>query len=279
MKLTRKLFTWVHRAFSKDPKATLALRLDYDGAMTWTVADGFLTTTVTGGSGAALNIDLSLYTLAALATHLAAQTGYTVAFSPPDSIAQLSALSILDGSNTPAVSNGDHLSIFTSLAWAFLDSSASELNQAVNSIPLMIDQMVVGTAEGTWLDYHGSFFDCVRQNSELDPQYAGRIVTQMFQPKANNVAIELALQSLNSGQLATITDAPLVSGNYGWFDAEIDTAGVTDIASLIIRSRALIDQFRDAGTNLRNFYTSISTTDRFVSTAVSQLGVTISVGP
>lgn len=279
MKLTRKLISLVHRAFKKDPKAQLALRLDYDGAMTWTVADGLLSTVITGGSGAALAIDLSLYTLGSLATYLATQPGYTVSFSPPSDIAPLSALALLDGSSSPAMSNGDHLKIFTSLVWAFLDSSASELRQASNSIPLMIQQMVVGTASGNWLDFQGGFFDCQRQAGEPDDQYALRIVTQMFQPRGNNVAIELALQTLNSGHLATVTDAPLVSGNYGWFDVEVDTEGVVDIVALIRRSRALIDQFRDAGTNVRNFYTSISSPDRFISTAVSQLGVTISVGP
>lgn len=99
MLLTKKLVGYLHRVFSSDPEQFLAIRLRYDGAMSWKIADGILTTSVSGGSGSALNVDLTTRTIASLASYLTAQAGYTVEFSIGGAQAGLSARVLLDGVN------------------------------------------------------------------------------------------------------------------------------------------------------------------------------------
>lgn len=74
--------------------ADVWLEIGYQGTTaTATIANGVLTTTVTGGSGAALNINLADYaTLASLATYIDAQIGYSAVATP--TVGQRPALSL-----------------------------------------------------------------------------------------------------------------------------------------------------------------------------------------
>lgn len=80
---------------SPEATATVALEIGYQGTTaTLTIADGVLSTTVTGGSGGNLSITLSQYTtILELAGYIASQPGYS-ALCPPSS-QQLSP-SVLD---------------------------------------------------------------------------------------------------------------------------------------------------------------------------------------
>ena len=78
-----------------DVSATVALKVGYQGTTgTMTISSGVLTTTVTGGSGSNLSINLSQYkTMLDLASFIASQTGYSAAAVPA---AQQLAPSALD---------------------------------------------------------------------------------------------------------------------------------------------------------------------------------------
>jgi hypothetical protein len=67
-----------------DAAATVAMTIGYQGTTaTLTIASGMLTTTVAGGSGANLSIELSQYaTVGTLATYIASQTGYSATAVP-----------------------------------------------------------------------------------------------------------------------------------------------------------------------------------------------------
>lgn len=250
MKLTEKLVSYLHRGFTKDPRPFLALRLNYDGAMSWRIEDGRLYTTVTGGSGANLNVALANYTIGTLATHLASNGGYTVPYVITGPLANLSALSLLDASGNQANSNGDHLKAFDSLAWAYMDAAALELKGARESISTMLLQLVMRTAEGEWLEELASYYNVERLPGETDAQLAVRAIIEVARPRGNNVAIELALSEITEGNSATVEDAPLVNGNYGFFDV---TAEVTqgDFDEFLLLVRDVISRFRDAGTRPR----------------------------
>lgn len=276
MKLTQKLLGFLNRAFSRDPVQFLAMRLRYDGTMTWAVEDAVLTTTVAGGTGAPLVVDLTLYTLAELANHLGAQPGYTVVYRASGEASLVGARTLMGGSSDQDTSNGDHLYAFTSLTWAYLDANAVELKTAREQIFQMLRQMVVPTAENEWLDELGGYYNVPRNNGETDALYGPRIVYEVIRPRNNNKAIEIAISVATGGLPSKVTDvtengsmAPLYSGAINFngaylynasgtrrrnlFDVEyaFDLEGGEDVAPFRARVLELIDKFRSAGTHLR----------------------------
>jgi hypothetical protein len=277
MLLTRKLFGWVYRAISPDPLQFLALRLRCDGPdLTWTVADGVLTTAPSGGTAAPLSLPLANYTLAGLVAALAAAPGYTVLYVDPDR-GNLSARVLLDGTGTASLSNGDHLYGYTSLAWAYFEAVAGELAVAQAQIAALPAEMVTSTADGYWLDLLGSYYAVPRQQGEPDAQYGPRIIATILQPKQNNVAMEIAIQAAIS-QPATVSDVTIYQGPsptfngaitfnggshfnatnstpvYGLFDVLVgyDILGSGNPTAFVASIKVIVESLRAAGTHLRS---------------------------
>lgn len=202
--LTRALLGNLHRVFDKDPEAQLALRLSYDGSMQWRVEDGVLSTTVLGGSGSPLSIDLNGYTLSALATWLAQQSGYAVPYLNAD-LADLSALILLDAEGDISQSNGDHLYAYTSLLYAVMEANAWDLKDAQAAIQAMLQQMDINSASGFWLRQWGSRFGVLPLPNEPDNSYGPRIVPEVLRVKSNNRALEQIVQE-QTGYAVQIVD-------------------------------------------------------------------------
>lgn len=259
MKLTTKLLGYLNRVFDKDPAQVLALRLAYNGSdMRWTVSDGVLTTTVVGGSGVGLTIDLSTQTVGQLAAYLASQPGYSVPYVDASVLVGKSALVLLDGTNNQASSNGDHLYGYTSVLWAYMEAMSNQLTLIRAAISEALLQMSANTAEGEWVDVHGVYYNVLRNQGEADAQYAARIVAEVLQARGNNVAIGEALRIAVGASAATVTDYGTITTStggtksYGLFDVEIDsTTDTTMGADQDALVRALIEALRDAGTFLR----------------------------
>lgn len=274
MKLTAKLLGYLHRVFNKDAKAFTAVRIAYDGGLTWAISDGVLSTTVNGGSGVNLSVDLSAHTLTTLVGYIAAQTGYSVTFVDPDR-ASLSALVLLDTVGDLAKQGGDILPGYTSLLWAWLETNARELKTISEQIDQMPDQMTTQGADGYWLDEIGSYYNVPREQGEADAAYGARIIAETLRPRSNNIALENAI-TVYTGQAATVTDvaadggvAPLynaaynhnaaithnaaVTTVYGLFDIEYayDLINGSDLTAFQDSLRALVARLRAAGTHLR----------------------------
>jgi len=276
MRLSRKLLGWLNRAFDKDPHAFLALRLRYGGdSMQWQVADGVLTTTVSGGIGTALSVDLSQYTIGTLAGWLELQPGYSVPYRVGADLAGVAALRLVEGSGDQDASNGDHLTGYTSILHAYVDTMAVELAAAQTAIEALPDELAVTTADGGWLDYQGSYYAVPRLDGETDPVYSRRIIAEVLRPLGNNVALEAAIAAY-TGQTVTVSDVvvypapeprfsglshfngayhfqPAVHPVYGLFDVLVgyDVLGADVPTAFIARLRTIIDRLRDAGTQLR----------------------------
>lgn len=275
MKLTQTLLGYLHRVFNKDPAQFLALRLQYAGGLTWQVADGVLTTVVTGGVGQNLSVDLSQYTLSGLALYLAGQAGYEIVYVDETGLSVQSSLILIDGSNDISLSNGDHLYGYTSVLWSYLEAASSELEEAQTQIGNMLLQMSTTTGSGEWLDVIGSYYGVPRLSGELDPSYGPRIIAEVLRPRGNNVAIEAAINAY-TGQAVTVTDVvlytpqfPLYDGAilrdgshvygttgkpiYGLFDVTYgyDLINGGDISTFEQTITDLINRLRDAGTHLR----------------------------
>ena len=149
MTLTEKLLGYLNRVFDKGPDAALALRLNYDGAMTWRVSGGVLTTSVTGGTGSPLTVALGGFSVSGLAAYLSAQPGYSVPFTATGDLASRSALALIETTGNPAQSNGDHLMAFQSVLWAYMSAQSAELSTAQLAIGEALLQIAALTASGT----------------------------------------------------------------------------------------------------------------------------------
>ncbi|SAK98607.1 hypothetical protein AWB80_07558 [Caballeronia pedi] len=276
MKLTQKLLGLLHRVFDRQPYPFLALRLQYGGGLVWQIADGALTTTVTGGIGQSLSIDLSQYTVRSLVNYLASQPGYSVAYADGTSFSGLSARVLIDASNDISLSNGDHIYGYTNVLWSYVDANANELEQAGQQIDQMLLQMSTTTASDMWIDEIGDYYGVRRQAGELDDSYGPRIVAEVLRPKCNNVAIEMAI-SAYTGQSTTVTDAteygaafPLYDSHitrnsaytynavsrplYGRFDVVFgyDLLGGADPTSFKTTVQGIVNRIRAAGTQMRS---------------------------
>ena len=278
MRLTKKLLTFLNSAvFDLDPGEYLALRLQYDGSdMSWVVQDGVLTTVPAGGTGAALTIELSQFTIAQLAVYLASQPGYSVVYVDQSAYADLSALVLLDATGDINDSNGDHLYGYTNENWSYLEANSNELEQAATQGQNAIQQMSTTTAQDMWLDVLGKYFGVPRLQGEPDSSYGPRIIAEVLRPRSNNIALELAITAYTT-QNTTVTDVieygptfPLYNGAithnsefhynadpapiYGLFDVEygydlINGGDPTAFAQTVI---SIIARYRAAGTQLRN---------------------------
>lgn len=279
MKLTRRLLSYLNRVFDKDPVQFLALRLSYTGGtMSWSIEDAVLRTTVHGGVGHNLEVDLSQYTVATLANYLAMQPGYSILALDTSDLAQLSARVLLDGGADIASSNGDHLYGYTSILFSYLEAMASELALARIQLGEMLKQMSTKTAEETWLDELGGYYGVPRLAGEVDASYGPRIIAEVLRPRGNNVAIALAIKAY-TGQDSTVVDVVeytsgaatfngavnfsggitysgggLGTPRYGLFDVRYGydlINGAGDINTFAATVRDLIGRLRDAGTHLR----------------------------
>lgn len=278
MRLTQKLISFLHRKFDKAPGRELALRVRYQtGVMSWQVADAALYLTADNSPAPTLTIDLTAYTIANLASYIAAQPGFTVEYMAPPELNTLSARVLLDGSNDIAQSNGDHLYAYTSPLWSFMEAAANELEQAEKQIVQAIRQMSTKTANGEWLDELGGYYGVPRLASEPDISYGPRIIAEVIRPRGNNVAIEAAIKTF-TGQTTRVTDVTSYIGSgllynnafnhnsshnydstsanplYGLFDVELgyDLLNGGDISSYQSTITDLVGRLRDAGTHLRN---------------------------
>ena len=275
MRLTPILIGFLNRVFNKSPKQFLAFTLDYRGPMVWAIADQVLTTTVQGGAGVSLSVDLTQYTLAALVAFLAAQTGYTSTLGAGANGA-LSACVLIDGTNSPALPNGDLIYGYGSILWALMDAAAVELQTAeaqVAAAPLM---MQTTTGQGFWLDVLGALFGVQRGIGELDPSYGPRIITQTLRPCSNNFAIAITLEAsigYPCDVIDSAADAPSLQYNglinwvgdpyyfdstadalYGVFDVFVHTGAslsATQFAAVVVKIQAILGSMRAGGTFVR----------------------------
>ncbi|MEY8688426.1 MAG: hypothetical protein AB9M53_00920 [Leptothrix sp. (in: b-proteobacteria)] len=261
MKLTQKLIGYLNRVFAKGPETALAFRLNYAGiSMLWTVSDGVLTTSVVGGVGSNLTVPLGGFTIAQLAQFLASQPGYSVPFVADADLAARSALALMDGTGNPAQSNGDHLEMFTSVMWSYMNGQANELTLARQAIGEALLQMAANTAALDWVDEHGGYYGVRRKDGEVDLAYAGRIIAEVGRARGNGVAISEAVKVAIGAGIVSVVDVGTVTvassngrGSYGLFDVEVEVSNASALSQTQIEGSfdQIIEAMRDAGTHLR----------------------------
>ncbi len=188
----QRLLSYPHAAvFEKGAEDELAFRVSHPSLAEWTVADGVMT--VDAGD-IHRSYRLSNMTVIGLINALRGD-GFDVVHVT-NRFDGLLALSITEGRGRQDESNGDHVKVFTSLMWVLFSAYAQELNAAEYQIRQALLQMVIGTAEGEWLDLWGSLYSVMRLQSETDAAYRIRIPLEAFRLRVNALAIELAILEL-----------------------------------------------------------------------------------
>lgn len=282
MKLTKKLISHIHSIFDRGSDPFLALRMKYAGTMTWEVSDERLITTISGGVGSPINVDLSLHTISSLAAYISTRPGYSVQHQETV-VSKLKATVLIDATGNQSDTNGDYLFGYTSLLWWYLEAMALELTTMSAQIKEMLKQMsiviskeyrynnwandqgnfifrtelilpIIGASD-EWLDEHGSYYKVPRNIGETDALYGPRIISEVLRPRGNNKAIELAIQSA-TGVIATVNDVGVLSypgGDCaGLFDILYESGSVLeDPEEFKIRVIEVVNSMRNAGTFLR----------------------------
>lgn len=186
----QRLLKYPHAAvFDKAPAAELALRLRHPDGASWRVADGVLTASAAGTDW---SYDISSHTVGSLAAALDVD-GFEVAYLSPEFAARGASV-LVEGAGDEALSNGDHLTAFTSPLWAIMSGYASEVREAEYQSEQALRQMVITQAEGEWLDLWGALYSEARLPGESDAAYAPRIPKEAFRIRVNGMAIEQAVK-------------------------------------------------------------------------------------
>lgn len=186
----RRLLKYPHQAvFDGSPVAELAFRLQHEDGASWSVGDRVFT-----AKAGALEVthDLRQFTVNQLVNQLMAD-GFTIV-SPSPRFSGISSLVLVDGSGSQNVSNGDHVTAYTSLLWVLLNGYAGEVLDAEEQVRQALLQMVITTASGEWLDLWGALYGVPRNPGESDAHFVPRIPREAFRVRNNARAIELAIR-------------------------------------------------------------------------------------
>ena len=175
--------------FDKTPHAELALRLRHPDGASWRVADGVLTASAAGEDW---DYELAGHTVGSLASALDGD-GFNVVYLSPQ-FANRGALVLAEGVGDESITNGDHITAFTSPLWAIMGAYAGEVRGAEYQMHQALRQMVITQAEGEWLDLWGALYAEGRAEGESDADYAPRIPEEAFRIRVNGLAIEQAIK-------------------------------------------------------------------------------------
>ncbi len=280
MLMTPKLMARLSRAFNRTPVAMPALTFSYRQPFVYQLADGQFGATVNADY---ISQDLSQVSIVQFAAFLSSLGGFTV--TPVPAVLQnRSALALLDqqdlGANGIETCTTATLQAYTSLAYAFEDTAASQLHLAEQAVVAAPAELSVATADGVWLDQQGLYYgNTVRNLGELDPAYARRIVATVTMPRCNNFAMANILQNF-TGYPASVIDVitsgatfiynaaveydgadeyeqPGGGAKYGLFDVYVQATPATIAAGGFNAAiTSLVNQIRAVGTTMRNLYVS-----------------------
>lgn len=200
--MLKRLLGSLHRAvFDTSPISELAFYIRHPDGVTWSVSEEKLVATVGNQSK---TYDLSVFTLGQLAGQLVID-GFQVSGLSVN-MSGLSASVLLERSGNTEQTNGDRVFGFADdLLYSLFGGYARELRVAKAQIPEALNQMVVTSSEGEWLDLWGALYNTPRPYGKSDADYAPLIPQEAFRLRVNGYAIEKAILDL-TGQRVHIEE-------------------------------------------------------------------------
>ena len=271
MRLTPRLVARLYRAFIRDPGSTPDIVFTATDDASWQIADEAMTLTI---GSVTTTWDLTAYTLFGFALELRQQPNITVTQVPTAARQGIGAIVLVDGSTPAPITAGSPVTLagYTRLSWAFQDTAAKELTLARAAVEAAPGEIALNTADGSWVDLHGTYYDIPRNPGESDDAYSSRIAFQILLPCANNVSIEIAIQRYLglTTQVVDVTvytqSEPMFDGVpkfdgtyeydpasypiYGMFDVRVQAPSVTAAQQASIRS--ICASLAGSGNALRN---------------------------
>lgn len=211
--------------FNTDPVPAQGITLAYTGtSATVTIANGSLTTSVNGGTGTNLSLDLTQYTLTQLVTAINASSGYTATLLGPTTT---SALLLIETSNTPITSTVS-LAITTSMLYKIMIPVAVEMYKAKTAIDSALLEQILFKADDGWIDYWGYIYgDITRNSGESDTAYAARIIAEVTRNRLSIRAIQDAVLALDSITIGVSSGGPDV----------VKVVGATNVGQNLLQDR------------------------------------------
>jgi hypothetical protein len=211
----------------RDAHAVPVFTLTYNGvSATVTIQTKTLVTSIGGGTGSALSVNLANYTIAALVTFLNAQTGYTASLTVGAS-GTASALSLVEVVAQPLSAEPLTLYQFTSVNWLIWMPILWQLQLAQLNLQNALDELYVTTSDSGFLDFWGRVYGNVtRDLNETDNAYALRIMTEATRPRLTALALEEAVLSevgVTIGTTSRLSDVGFMWGHGGWSEQQYVT--------------------------------------------------------
>jgi hypothetical protein len=204
----------------KDAHAVPAFTLTYNGvSATVTIQTKTLVTSIDGGTGSALSVNLANYTIATLVTFLNGQTGYTAALATGANGAA-SALSLMEIVAQPLSAEPLTLYQFTSANWLIWMPILWQLQLAQINLQNALNELYITTGDSGFLDFWGRVYGNVTRNpNETDDAYALRIMTETTRPRLTALALEEAVLNevaVTIGTTSRLSDVGFRWSHGGW---------------------------------------------------------------
>ena len=191
-----RLIDNLYSGLDPSPDEDIALRIGQGGLLSWTISNHALT--VKGANGALTTFALT-GTIRELVSSLK-NASIDIKYINNDYL-NLSSGALIDGGGSESESNGDALSIFTSILWALMDAYAVEYDAANNNINEAIADLYINSATGEILDIWGQYFGDPRNVGESDADYSKRIIIDTLRPKSNKYALINAADALSGSKI------------------------------------------------------------------------------
>ncbi len=212
MSTTARLLGHLYRPISRNADPLHALSVSYPsapGALTISIDQCRLRTSVVGVPTAALDIDLEGRSIFQLASLINGVPGYAAAPGGADA-AGLAAITLIDVQGAPG---GAPLYAYRSLVWAYMHAVGRQLDLARAAIADALAELRIDTATGDWLDlWRELTIGGRRLSAESDAALRTRIVSTMLQLKCNNRALERVVLA-QTGVAVSALDIPWYLGD------------------------------------------------------------------
>lgn len=232
--LINRLLNNLHPAINKDPQSSPAITINGIGNVI--IKNDILQ--ILGTNSAQFN--LRGYTLGSLTTAINQISGFTATCLAP---VNLGASVLIEG--TYATPNT--INLFNSFLWQILKPVAIALLDALDAERRSMQEMIINSSGGAWIDSFGETFGVYRESGEPDSLYATRVFNLSVGVRVNNLAIQKALQDVS--YITDVTDSPNVNNQGPGF--VLHATIPINVADGFVYSNEqifnVIDQIRPAG--------------------------------
>lgn len=182
--MLNRLLDNIHPAINKNPQANPAISVSGSGTI---IIQKDIIQLI--GSTASAQFDLRGYTLGSLTSAINQVTGFSATCLAPST---LGALVLISGTySTPTT-----LNLFTSLLWQLMKPVAIALISAFDAKNQVMQEIIMTSSNGSWLDSFGEIFGVLRETEEPDSLYTARIFSLSVGIRVNNIAIKKALHDV-----------------------------------------------------------------------------------